>query len=104
MFLELELIKKHLNIDSTFLEDDEYLMYLGEVAEKVIEKHTDTKLNQLAEVNGDMLPKPLLHAMLLFIGDMYRNRESVVNGSITEIPFSYDYILGLYKNYKGDIK
>lgn len=103
MFLEIDRIKKHLNIDDYYKDDDNYLVYLYEVAEKVVEKHTDTSLKQIAEENGGELPPPILHAMLLFIGDMYKSRESISFGSVTSIPFSYDYILSLYKNYRSNL-
>ena len=103
MFLEIDRIKKHLNIDDYYKDDDNYLVYLYEVAEKVVEKHTDTSLKQIAEENGGELPPPILHAMLLFIGDMYKSRESISFGSATSIPVSYDYILSLYKNYRSNL-
>ena len=103
MFLEIDRIKKHLNIDDYYKDDDNYLVYLYEVAEKVVEKHTDTSLKQIAEENGGELPPPILHAMLLFIGDMYKSRESISFGSVTSIPFSYEYILSLYKNYRSNL-
>lgn len=99
MFVTLDRIKKHLNIDEDYKEDDSYITSLYEVAEKVVEKHTDSILSDVAKVSGGVLPSPLIHAMLLFIGDMYRNRESVSFTSVNSIPFSYDYILSLYKNY-----
>lgn len=99
MFITLEQIKKHLIIDDDFKEDDNYITSLYEVAEKVVEKHTDSDLSEIVSMSGGELPTPLIHAMLLFIGDMYRNRESVSFGSVNSIPFSYDYILSLYKNY-----
>ena len=98
MFLQLEIIKKHLNIDEFYKADDDYLIYLADVAEKTVEKHIDNELSNLANNRGD-LPSPLLHAMLLFIGDMYANRESISYSSVTEVPFSYDYLLTLYKRY-----
>ena len=99
MFITLDRIKKHLNIDDFYIEDDDYLTTLYEVAEKVVEKHTDSNFSDIAEANGGELPSPLTHAMLLFIGDMYKNRESISFTSVSAIPFSYDYILSLYKNY-----
>lgn len=101
MFLELDKIKKHLNIDLYFTDDDDYIMYLADVAEMVVEKHTDSDLTEIAEGNGGTLPPPLLHAMLLFIGDMYKTRETNVQGSVTNLPLSFEYILSLYKNYKS---
>lgn len=104
MFIQLYQIKKHLNIDEEFHQDDEYLVDLSIVAEQVVQKHIDNNLKELcAENNGD-LPSPLLHAMLLFIGNMYANRESVAFASSSEIPLSYNYLLDLYKNYNNTKK
>ena len=98
MFLQIDLIKNHLNIDESFKEDDNYLIYLANVAELTVEKHIDNNLSSLANERGD-LPSPLLHAMLLFIGDMYANRESITYSTPNEVPFSYGYLLDLYKHY-----
>lgn len=95
--LDLELIKKHLNIDSEFTEDDDYLDMLKDVATKVIERHIDHDINDLS-VDGD-LPLPIQQAALLYIGNMYANRESISFASAQEIPFAYDYLLSLYKDY-----
>lgn len=99
MYLSLSRIKKHLNLDSDFIQDDDYLLMLEDVAEKTVERHIDCSLTEL-QADGGELPTPLLQAMLLFIGDMYSNRESVAFSSATEIPFSYEYLLSLYKDYK----
>lgn len=107
MFLTLERIKKHLNIDESFTEDDEYLVHLALVAELTVQKHIDCKLDSLCDLNEDgevdvnSLPQPLIHAMLLFVGDMYQSRESVAFSNAQAIPFNYDYILSLYKNYSN---
>lgn len=37
MFLELAHIKKHLNIDAEYTDDDEYILYLYDVAVDVIQ-------------------------------------------------------------------
>lgn len=100
MLLDLEIIKKHLNIDSDFCDDDNYLVALAEVAEKAVEKHIDTKLEDIAEEEDD-IPSPLLHAMLLMIGNLYANRESVSYSTAVEVPKSYDYLLSLYRNYNN---
>ena len=99
MYIGLEKIKKHLNINDDYTADDMYLTDLSEVAERVVETHIDNKLEIIASNNGGTLPAPILHAMLLFIGNMYANRESVAFVSANEIPLSYAYILDLYKCY-----
>lgn len=98
MFLSLDTVKKHLNIDSDFHDDDEYIIHLILVAEKVVERHIDCEFDTLLDEVG-MIPTPLLQAMLLFIGNMYQSREAVAFTSVTEIPLSFAYLLDLYKNY-----
>lgn len=98
MYLQLYQIKKHLNINEEWHDDDEYLVDLALVAESVVSQHIDKKLSDLEDERG-LIPAPLVHAMLLFIGDMYQSRESVAFTNATEIPFSYDYLLSLYKDY-----
>lgn len=97
--LTLTEIKKHLNIDREFTDDDDYLMSLCEVAEQIVSKHIDCKFSEIL-VDGK-LPAPIRHACLLFIGNMYDNRESVSPNSMTEIPQSLTYILNMYRDYEN---
>lgn len=100
MYITVEDIKKHLNINDDFKGDDEYLAYLITVAEDAVSIHIDRNLSEVADENGGELPAVLIHAMKLFIGDMYQSRESTsFNGSPTEIPFSYTYLTSLYRRY-----
>ena len=99
-YLTLPQIKKHLNIDSSFVDDDSYLTSLGDVAETIVSKHVQYDLADLAASNGGTLPAPVTHACLLYIGNLYMNRESVSVANLYNIPFAYEYLLGLYKNYK----
>lgn len=98
MYLSLEEIKKHLNIDADFVEDDEYLLMLEEVAENAVAIHTDNNLKDLENEEGK-LPSALRHALLLLIANYYNNRESVTNVSANNIPFSFNYLIDLFKNY-----
>lgn len=100
MYNQLYQIKKHLNIDEAFHDDDEYLVSLEEVAEKVVEKNIDTKLFLLEDGDGD-IPSPLKQAMLLLVANFYANRESVAFASTTEVPISYKYLIDLYRDYRG---
>lgn len=103
MFVSLELVKQHLNIEPSYTGDDSYLNFLIPVAEGVVEKHICTNLNDLAKDDGNgnlVLPLPLQSAILLYIGDLYNSREGNAYGvNVSQVPFSYDYILSLYKNY-----
>ena len=100
MYLTLAQIKKHLNIDESFTDDDEYLSFLYNVAERTVQRHIDSNLASLTEEEGS-LPTPLLQAMLLYIGTLYAQRESISYSSVVDVPFSYDYLLSLFKNYNN---
>lgn len=98
MYVTLEQAKKHLNIDSDFNEDDDYIMQLINVAEIAVEKHIDCDLSTQVDEQGN-LSYPLIQTMLLFIGNMYANRESVSLSQMHELPLAYSYILDMYKDY-----
>lgn len=100
MYLLVNDVKKHLNIDVDFIEDDKYIGHLIEVAQQVVEKNIDRPLSDLEDNSGD-LPESLLHAMLLMIGNFYANRESVAFASATNVPYSYQYLIDLFRDYKG---
>ena len=97
MYITLEQAKKHLLVDESFKDDDLYILDLITVAQDSVEKHLDTPLSEL-ESNGQ-LPSAVIHAMLLLVGNFYASRESFTSGSIAKIPYSYEYLLSLYKKY-----
>lgn len=97
MVLELEQVKKHLNIDNSYTDDDLYILDLVTVAEDSVKKHLDIK--QFDELGAGGIPASVVHAMLLMVGNLYMNREPVASVKYTELPLSYGYLLGLYKRY-----
>lgn len=103
MYLQLNQVKKHLNIDEDFHSDDEYLVELAQAAQNVVEVHLDRPLNRLENEEG-YIPSSLTQAMLLLIGTWYASRESVTFASNTVLPHSYDYIIALYKNYNREVE
>ena len=103
MYLQLNQIKKHLNIDEDFKGDDEYILQLAQSAQEVVEVHIDRPLDSLTNEEGN-LPSSLIQAMLLLVGTWYANRESVSFASTYVLPHSYDYIIALYKNYNREVE
>lgn len=97
-YLNLELIKTHLNLQN-FSDDDKYLQHLGSAVEFVVERDIDKKLSKIAEENGGEFPPSLLHAMLLLLGTYYANRENISYASCVEVPKTYAYICDLYRCY-----
>lgn len=100
MYLNLDEIKTQLNLDKWYTDEDAYLISLGKVAEDILQKNIDDKLDNIASQSDGCLPQSLRHAMLLLIGHFYRNRESVAFGSPTELPLGYSFLINQYKNYK----
>ena len=98
-YLTLALAKKHLLVDSTFTDDDDYITQLCDVAEAAVEVDIDRPLGLLVDASGN-LPAPIIQAMLLTVGNLYANREPVAIGvAANAIPHTSDYLKGLYKNY-----
>lgn len=98
MYIELDIAKKHLNIEPDFVDDDEYILGLIDMAEQAVRVHVNEDFDTLAEQNGGCLPSPLSQAMLLMIGNMYQNREPLGTRN-AELPFNYRYLIDLYRNY-----
>lgn len=102
-YLTLELIKRHLNLNADYTDEDKYLEMLGNAVENAVEKHIDCDLATLAWMQDDgKLPVALIEAMLLLLGVYYSNREAVAFVASSEIPLAFTYLLDLFKNYSGE--
>ena len=97
MYLTLQQVKQHLIIDHC--DDDIYLADLITVAENAVCR--DLNLHSLKEIEDctGMLPASVIQAMLILIGTLYANRESVSYGNPSVVPHSYQYLLDLNRNY-----
>jgi len=100
-YLNLEEIKKHLNVDDCFQDDDSYIESLADVSEEIVEQHLRTSLDNIASEYNGKLPAPIRHAMLLLIGNYYANRESVTFAQAHDLPLSYEYLLSPYVSYES---
>ena len=98
MYVTLEEAKKHLNIDDSFKDDDSYINSLILVAEDAIEKNTDIALNEHLE--GGKLPPSVIHSILLLVGNLYANREATTYSSISDVPYSFKYLVNLNRNFQ----
>ena len=100
MYLDLSTIKQHLYIDHN--DDDRYLCDLESVAEDAV--RADLNLDSLKEIEDEtgMLPASVIQAMLLLVGTLYANRESVSYGSPVKVPHTYDWLISLYRIYNRE--
>ena len=97
MYLSLADVKRHLIIDHD--DDNKLIADLITVAEDAVK--TDLNLDSLCEIEDEtgMLPASVIQAMLLLIGTLYANRESVTYGTPHTVPHSYEYLLDLNRQY-----
>lgn len=97
MYITLQEAKKHLQIDADFTDDDNYIITLVQVAEDSVAQHLDIALKEL--LSDGELPSAVKHSILLMVGNLYANREPVAYTSVVKVPYTLDYLLGLYKRY-----
>ena len=102
MYIDNVILKKNLNVDPDFVEDDEFIAALCMAAECAVENHISRPLSEVVEPSTGKLPPAIKHAILLLVGHFYANRESVSFAAGSEIPLGYQYLLQPYKSYKFD--
>lgn len=98
--ITIDEVKQHLYID--FEDDDNILSGYAEAAENIIAKRLNGEddLTSYEDDNGE-IPKALKQAVLIMTGNLYSNRESVAFNAIPQrIPYSFEYLLRPFKNYK----
>ena len=98
MYISLEQIKRHLNIDEDYIDDDIYLTDLIDVSEDAVKQHLNiASLDDIAVGGG--LPPSVIHSIILMAGNLYANREPVSYTNTYTVPYSYEYLLSSYKQY-----
>lgn len=103
--LSLQQVKKHLRVDDDLTYEDELIELYMQAAEtkaadfidKQIYKSVDDVPEDAKEGHYVILNSAIKAAELLLIGHWYKNRESVVDGRVTEMPLSFSYIMRHYR-------
>ncbi len=99
MFLSLETIKDHLQIDQDFHGDDKLLVTELNAAESFIRDYCDNP--DLGNFSTDEdVPDALKAAVLLLIGDLYKNREKSVNSNQKDNP-TFEMLLRPYMHWRA---
>lgn len=98
-YITVEDVKRHLYID--FEADDKIIADYIDAAQEIIEKYLNVKLCDL--MVDEKLPYPVLQAIKIMTSNLYNNREGVSFNAVPyRIPFSFEYLLQPYKNYKRE--
>lgn len=92
-WLTIDYIKEHLRID--FDCEDSLLELYGDAAE-------ETALNLMQRTKADLIeeygkvPTAVIQATLLFVGDLYKNREMQITGNSNNINPAFGTLLKPY--------
>ena len=103
MYLTIDDMKKHLNVDHD--EDDAYILELMKVAEDAVATWLNRPLSDFVDPHEDgvcphgVLKPSIVHAIRLLVGSWYASRESVTFGSASELPHGVAFLLLPLKNF-----
>lgn len=89
-------LKRHLNIEQDYNDDDAYLQDLILVTELAINNYLNYSGSTMNETT---VPLTIKQASLLLAAHFYTNRQLVSFAKAEEIPFSFRFLLDPYKNY-----
>lgn len=100
MYLTKNIVKKHLNVDEDYTQDDNYIDHLIAACESAVAKRINVKSLGCLMTDQGYLPDDVTHAVLLLIGNLYANREPVSYGTAVKIPYTLDFLFDINCNYK----
>ncbi len=99
-YVTLDMAKRHLNIESSYTDEDSYIEALITAVEEKTAKELCVSVEELAAIDGGKaIPAPLVQAMLLCLGGYYANRENLASANLKEIPQGAKYLIDLYRDY-----
>lgn len=88
-------LKKHLNIEADWIDDDAYLIELIAVAEMAVFNYCNGGLDEALVT----LPVAVKHACLFLAAHFYQNRTPIAFTGTTEIPYTLKFLLSPYRVY-----
>lgn len=105
-YIDIYELKKQLNIEDTFTDDDDYLNQLCLVSSLAVYNYCNDGLTLYtgttegySGVTLQSIPVTVKHATLLLASHFYLNRQPVAFISANEIPLGFKFLLDYYKNF-----
>ena len=95
-FITLQELKRHLNVESDYIDDDGILQDLIEVTAIAIKNYLNNELSGYTETN---IPLTIKQASLLLAAHLYTNRQIISFANGVEIPYTFKFLLDPYKNF-----
>lgn len=98
MFTTLSTVRKHINIDDDFHDDDQYLLELIEVAENIVAKQINRPLPACVGQDG-LLPATIRHSILIVVANLYSQRESIAPIQMHKVPHTLEWLMSTDRRY-----
>jgi uncharacterized phage protein (predicted DNA packaging) len=92
MLISLDDLKQYLSIERGFADDDDLLEGLVYAAQEAVERSINRGLT-------DCEPYTVLQAVRILAATWYANREGVSFGSPGKMPYAFDFLVGMNRNY-----
>lgn len=98
MIVTIAQLKKQLNIEDTFIDDDEHLTLLIKAADKAVKNYLDHTPEELAALLNSEDIEDIKLAVLMMCDHWYNNRSAVSFAQGYNVPKTFEFLLNPYKN------
>jgi len=97
MNVNVNMLKRQLNIEQDYHDDDAILQHFLDVAEQSVTTYCG--VTGLTEYTDTTMPISIHQAVILLASHFYLNRNMVSFGQGTEIPYSFRFLLDPYRDF-----
>ena len=94
-WLNLDMIKQQLRMESEFILEDDLLKMYGESAEDTVLALCNRSMEDVVEQYG-RVPTQLVHASLLLVSASYQHREASSAQNLYAVPYAFDTMVKPY--------
>jgi hypothetical protein len=92
-------LKKQLNIESDYTDDDLILQQYLNVAEASVLSYLNLYTGSTTGVTGTYQPVEVKQGVLLLAAHLYTTRQIVAYGQPYKIPYTFEFLLNPYKEF-----
>ena len=97
--MEIAELKRQLNIESDFTDDDTILQHYLNVSEQSTINYLNLYTGSTSGVTGSTRPVSIDQAVLLLAAHFYVTRQLVAFGQTYKIPYSIEFLLNNYREF-----
>lgn len=92
-------LKRQLNIEVTYTDDDVLLQLYLDVAQEAVINDLNYGTESTSGITGTNMPVSLKQAILLLAAHLYVTRTPVAFGQGYKIPLTFEYLINPYKQF-----